>query len=89
MLVLTSLAKYKESAGGHTRQENMQQAKRMTEQLARRIPTLEQVEVGLNLTNQPLPTDFDSSSRFVNGVLGAIVAQQAKATPAPNPAQEL
>lgn len=55
------MTRYKDFAAGHSKQENMEQAKILTEALAGRIPTMQSVEVGLNILH--MPTDFDATVR--------------------------
>jgi hypothetical protein len=49
MIVHISMGKYKESAGGRTKAENIALAKEMTEALVDKIPGIIKAEVGLSI----------------------------------------
>lgn len=61
MIIHITMAKYKNFAAGRTKEENMERAKQLTERLVERIPTIQKIEVGLNILH--FPSDFDVVAR--------------------------
>jgi 2-iminoacetate synthase ThiH len=59
MIVHISMGKYKDFADGHTKEENIQRVKELTEALADKVPYVNKVEVGVNLLHHG-PNDLDA-----------------------------
>ncbi len=64
MIVHISMAKYKESALGCTKEENIRRMKAMTEGLKDKVPTLKRIEVGVNVLHGPDDYDVVSYSEY-------------------------
>jgi stress responsive alpha/beta barrel protein len=73
MVVHVSMAKYKDQAGGRTKEENLRRAKALTEELGRTVPTISRIEVGVNVLNGR-PTDYDVVSYSEYADMAAIQA---------------
>jgi spore coat polysaccharide biosynthesis protein SpsF (cytidylyltransferase family) len=61
-----SMAKYKQSADGNSKEENIKKAKSMTEALKKHIPQIKKIEVGVNILNNPTDFDVVSCSEYDN-----------------------
>ena len=66
MIVHISMAKYKESAEGRTKEENIRLGKQMTENLKTCIPSLHKIEVGTNILGGPTDYDVVSYSEYLS-----------------------
>jgi Stress responsive A/B Barrel Domain len=66
MIVHISMARYKESAGGRSKQENIERGRHLTETLPQHIPTIKRIEVGLNIFHGPNDCDVVSYSEYEN-----------------------
>lgn len=64
MIVHISMAKYKDFAGGCSKEENMRRGKELTEGLKAQIPTLRHIEVGINVLHGPNDYDVVSYSEY-------------------------
>ena len=66
MIKHISMAKYKESAEGRSKEENIKIAKAMTLGLKDHIPNIKFIEVGVNFLNGPTDFDVVSYSEYNN-----------------------
>ena len=64
MIVHISMAKYKDFAEGCSKQENIAKGKAMTEGLLQQVPTLKNIQVGVNILNGPTDYDVVSYSEY-------------------------
>ena len=64
MIKHISMARYKERAGGRTKEENMRQGKAMTEDLKTKIPQIKTIEVGINMLDGEHDFDVVSYSEY-------------------------
>jgi hypothetical protein len=64
MVVHISMAKYRDFAAGQTKEQNLRRAKSMTESLPRRVPTINRIEVGVNVLHGPADYDAVSYSEY-------------------------
>ena len=60
MIKHISMARYKEYAGGCSKDENMRKSRTMLEALQNKVPQIRKLEVGINILNGE--TDFDMVS---------------------------
>ncbi|MFH0992345.1 MAG: Dabb family protein [bacterium] len=56
--------KFKDTADGHTKEENLQEAKRLLEGMQGKIPGLLKTEVGINVNSTPQALDLALYSEF-------------------------
>ena len=73
MVVHVSMAKYKDFAGGRSKEQNLRRAKDLTEELGRTVPTIRRIEVGVNVL-EGRPTDYDVVSYSEYESLDAVQA---------------
>jgi Stress responsive A/B Barrel Domain len=64
VIVHMSMASYKDSGGGRSKQENIARAREMTLALKDQIPALQRIEVGVNLLHGPNDCDVVSYSEY-------------------------
>ncbi len=64
MIIHISMAKYKESAQGRTKQENMLLGKQKTEAMAAQTPSIKRIMVGINMLAVPNAYDVVSYSEY-------------------------
>ena len=64
MIKHISMARYKETAEGRSKEENIKLGKAMTEALKDKIPQLKKVEVGVDILHNPTDFDVVSSSEY-------------------------
>ncbi len=66
MIVHISMAKYKDNAGGCTKEQNMQRGKELTLGLKNQIPSIQKIEVGVNMLHGPNDYDVVSYSEYAD-----------------------
>jgi hypothetical protein len=66
MIVHISMAKYKDSAEGRSKAENIAIGKQMTEGLLEKVPSLKSIRVGVNMLDGPTDYDVVSTSEYDN-----------------------
>ena len=66
MIKHVSMVKFKENADGCSKEENIQKAVELCNELAQKIPEIRNLEVGVNITDGPNAFDLVSMSEYAD-----------------------